>query len=125
MDTSFKSSIAFKRTDPSPASAMFASALQHQALPPSPPASDSSPRSYSKSNDAISALSLASDIRPLSSKPRVDWSGAYSFAPIKEHIVSRAMTKRYGDDLYRTAVSDVVIVGAGSAGCHGGARAGG
>jgi thiamine thiazole synthase len=46
----------------------------------------------------------------------VDWHGAYSFAPIKEHIVSRAMTKRYGDDLYRTAVSDVVIVGAGSAG---------
>jgi thiamine thiazole synthase len=26
------------------------------------------------------------------------------------------MTKRYGDDLYRTAVSDVIIVGCGSAG---------
>lgn len=26
------------------------------------------------------------------------------------------MTKRYGDDLYRTAISDVVIVGCGSAG---------
>jgi len=26
------------------------------------------------------------------------------------------MTKRYGDDLYRTAISDIVIVGCGSAG---------
>ena len=26
------------------------------------------------------------------------------------------MTKRYGDDLYRTAISDIVIIGAGSAG---------
>lgn len=26
------------------------------------------------------------------------------------------MTKRYGDDMYRTAISDIVIVGAGSAG---------
>ena len=30
--------------------------------------------------------------------------------------MARAMTKRYGDDLYRTAVSDVVIIGCGSAG---------
>lgn len=34
----------------------------------------------------------------------------------QEHHVARAMTKRYGDDLYRTAISDVVIVGCGSAG---------
>jgi choline dehydrogenase-like flavoprotein len=34
----------------------------------------------------------------------------------QEHHVARAMTKRYGDDLYRTAISDIVIVGCGSAG---------
>lgn len=35
---------------------------------------------------------------------------------LQEHHVARAMTKRYGDDLYRTAISDIVIVGCGSAG---------
>ena len=120
MDTSFKSSIAFKRTEShTPSVAMLASTL-HQTPPLSPPASsDGSPRakdSLVSSKDPIASLSLASDIRPTSNKPHVDWDGAYSFAPIKEHQVSRAMTKRYGDDLYRTAISDVVIVGAGSAG---------
>lgn len=33
----------------------------------------------------------------------------YSFAPIKEHIVSRAMTSRYYKDMMTTAVSDVII----------------
>jgi thiamine thiazole synthase len=64
-----------------------------------------------------------------------DYAGDYKFAPIKEAQVSRAMTKRYGvffesicrtdtefmthryfEDMYERAVSDVVIVGAGSAG---------
>ncbi|KAM0753303.1 thiazole biosynthetic enzyme [Meredithblackwellia eburnea MCA 4105] len=48
--------------------------------------------------------------------PVEDWDGNYRFAPITESQVSRAMTKRYGDDMYRCAVSDIVIVGAGSAG---------
>ncbi|KAJ1309324.1 hypothetical protein OPQ81_004985 [Rhizoctonia solani] len=45
-----------------------------------------------------------------------DYNGEYKFAPIKEAQVSRAMTKRYFEDMYDRAVSDVVIVGAGSAG---------
>merc|ERR1712187_541191 len=37
-------------------------------------------------------------------------------APIRESQVSRAMTRRYFQDLDRYAESDVVIVGAGSCG---------
>ncbi|WIA36294.1 hypothetical protein OEZ86_007619 [Tetradesmus obliquus] len=40
----------------------------------------------------------------------------YQFAPIREATVSRAMTKRYFGDLDNYAESDVVIIGAGSAG---------
>lgn len=44
-----------------------------------------------------------------------DWE-KFSFAPIRESTVSRAMTKRYFADLDKYTESDVVIVGAGSAG---------
>lgn len=44
-----------------------------------------------------------------------DWT-KFSFAPIRESTVSRAMTSRYFADLDKYAESDVVIVGAGSAG---------
>lgn len=40
----------------------------------------------------------------------------FKFAPIKEAQVNRAMTRRYFDDMDKYAESDVVIVGAGSAG---------
>ncbi|PPR04085.1 hypothetical protein CVT24_010658 [Panaeolus cyanescens] len=45
-----------------------------------------------------------------------DYQGNYRFAPIEEAQVSRAMIKRYFTSMYERAVSDVVIVGAGSAG---------
>ncbi|KAF8589862.1 Thi4-domain-containing protein [Ramaria rubella] len=45
-----------------------------------------------------------------------DYEGNYKFAPIEEAQVSRAMIKRYFEAMYDRAVSDVVIVGAGSAG---------
>lgn len=45
-----------------------------------------------------------------------DYNGDYRFAPIEEAQVSRAMIKRYFNTLYERAVSDVVIIGAGSAG---------
>eukprot|EP00775_Hariotina_reticulata_P006672 gene6672-6896_t len=41
---------------------------------------------------------------------------SYKFAPIREATVSRAMTKRYFQDLDNYAESDIVIIGAGSAG---------
>lgn len=40
----------------------------------------------------------------------------FTFAPIRESQVSRAMTRRYFDDLNEYAESDIVIIGAGSAG---------
>ncbi|KIM63333.1 hypothetical protein SCLCIDRAFT_752494 [Scleroderma citrinum Foug A] len=45
-----------------------------------------------------------------------DYQGNYRFAPIEEAEVSRAMIKRYFNMMYERTVSDVVIVGAGSAG---------
>ncbi|PPQ65404.1 hypothetical protein CVT26_000029 [Gymnopilus dilepis] len=45
-----------------------------------------------------------------------DYKGEYRFAPIQEAQVSRAMIKRYFNTMYERAISDVVIVGAGSAG---------
>lgn len=44
-----------------------------------------------------------------------DWDN-FAFAPIRESTVSRAMTRRYFADLDKYTESDVVIVGAGSAG---------
>lgn len=41
---------------------------------------------------------------------------AFKFEPIKESIVSREMTRRYMMDMITHADTDVVIVGAGSAG---------
>lgn len=40
----------------------------------------------------------------------------FTFAPIRESTVSRAMTRRYFDDLDKHAESDIVIIGAGSCG---------
>lgn len=41
---------------------------------------------------------------------------SFKFAPIRESQVSRAMTRRYFQDLDEFAESDVVVVGAGSCG---------
>ena len=43
------------------------------------------------------------------------WSD-FKFRPIRESQVSRAMTRRYFNDLDKYAESDIVIVGAGSCG---------
>ncbi|TIC00193.1 Thi4-domain-containing protein [Wallemia mellicola] len=45
-----------------------------------------------------------------------DYNGNFKFAPIKEYETSRAMTTRYFNDMYERAISDVLIIGAGSAG---------
>lgn len=44
------------------------------------------------------------------------WDQGFKFAPIRESQVSRAMTRRYFQDLDNYAESDIVIVGAGSCG---------
>lgn len=45
-----------------------------------------------------------------------DFNGNYAFAPIHEWQTAKAMTSRYFDDMMNAAVSDVIIIGAGSAG---------
>jgi thiamine thiazole synthase len=45
-----------------------------------------------------------------------NWEQGFKFAPIRESQVSRAMTRRYFNDLDNYAESDIVIVGAGSCG---------
>jgi len=53
------------------------------------------------------------------SKPLADMLGNwehFTFAPIRESTVSRAMTRRYFTDLDTYAESDIVIIGAGSCG---------
>jgi len=45
-----------------------------------------------------------------------NWDKGFTFAPIRESQVSRAMTRRYFNDLDNYAESDIVIVGAGSCG---------
>lgn len=50
-----------------------------------------------------------------STPPPYDLS-AFKFNPIKESIVAREMTRRYMTDMVTHADTDVVIVGAGSAG---------
>lgn len=44
------------------------------------------------------------------------WDQGFKFNPIRESQVSRAMTRRYFQDLDMYAESDIVIVGAGSCG---------
>jgi thiamine thiazole synthase len=44
------------------------------------------------------------------------WDQGFTFAPIRESQVSRAMTRRYFNDLDTYAESDIVIIGAGSCG---------
>ncbi|KAH8088268.1 thiazole biosynthetic enzyme [Filobasidium floriforme] len=109
--SSFKSSICSTRLAPSDHKHSNASPISMKEFqivkPLSPPAS-------------VKVSSVASDdgseVVDTRVGPIEDWEGGYKFAPIKEHHVARAMTKRYGDDLYRTAISDIVIVGCGSAG---------
>ncbi|EDP43917.1 hypothetical protein MGL_1314 [Malassezia globosa CBS 7966] len=49
-------------------------------------------------------------------EPVEDYDGNYVFADIKESHTSRAMISRYYKDMMDASVSDVVVIGAGSAG---------
>ncbi|ETW81714.1 hypothetical protein HETIRDRAFT_440039 [Heterobasidion irregulare TC 32-1] len=66
--------------------------------------------------DAAPPPKQASDKAGARADALEDYDGRYRFAPIEEAQVARAMIKRYSATLYERAVSDVVIVGAGSAG---------
>ena len=68
--------------------------------------------------DIVVPQGIASDVAPqtqLLDRFGSKWDD-FQFAPIRESQVSRAMTRRYFQDLDRYAESDIVIVGAGSCG---------
>ncbi|CAK1367181.1 Thiamine thiazole synthase [Cercospora beticola] len=61
------------------------------------------------------AIPTTNKVTSLESMAEDNWSN-FTFAPIRESQVSRAMTRRYFADLDHYAESDIVIVGAGSCG---------
>jgi len=63
---------------------------------------------------SVAVKSLNAPTKPLADFAN-DWAN-FSFTPIRESQVSRAMTRRYFADLDTYAESDIVIVGAGSCG---------
>lgn len=65
------------------------------------------------SSELISGFEAASIV---SKDGLTDWISNFSFSPIRESTVSRAMTRRYFADLDKYAESDFVIIGAGSCG---------
>ncbi|KAI8444706.1 thiazole biosynthetic enzyme, mitochondrial [Phakopsora pachyrhizi] len=77
----------------------------------------------SSEHDTILGLKNLSDApvvkpvtRPVFKPEPVENLNPIKFAPIKEHQVQRAMVRRYFQDMEERAISDVIIVGAGSAG---------
>lgn len=60
-------------------------------------------------------IQLTSEEQDNSKVKFANWDN-FKFAPIRESTVSRAMTRRYFADLDKYTESDVVIIGAGSAG---------
>uniref|UniRef100_A0A6N2N2S6 Thiamine thiazole synthase, chloroplastic n=1 Tax=Salix viminalis TaxID=40686 RepID=A0A6N2N2S6_SALVM len=62
-----------------------------------------------------SSSSTTTNVSISMSSPPYDLN-AFKFEPIKESVVSREMTRRYMTDMITHADTDVVIVGAGSAG---------
>ncbi|GAA6010913.1 hypothetical protein JCM11491_004597 [Sporobolomyces phaffii] len=104
----FKSSIASIRVA---GAAKTAAVLGDNTVAPiSPPSSIKKAESIASSNEDVDTAN--GDV----SGGREDYDGNYKFAPIREHITARAMSRRYGDDLVNTAISDIVIIGCGSAG---------
>lgn len=71
------------------------------------------------SSPELNTADLAVKKAAVSSSPldamRGQWE-SFTFSPIRESQVSRAMTRRYFTDLYTYAESDIVIIGAGSCG---------
>ena len=78
---------------------------------------------FQESSETSVPLSVKKPLRDVAvngqSKTLEDFASnwdAFTFSPIRESQVSRAMTRRYFQDLDTYAESDIVIVGAGSCG---------
>mmetsp|Transcript_10051 Transcript_10051/g.30313 ORF Transcript_10051/g.30313 Transcript_10051/m.30313 type:complete len:358 (-) Transcript_10051:215-1288(-) len=75
------------------------------------------PRAQAMGNDDVPKQAVAGMDRAIAGMPNTTTPfDDYEFAPIREATVSRAMTRRYFADMDKFAESDVVIIGAGSAG---------
>ena len=75
--------------------------------------------SYFHGSSISSAAPVSVGLKPRSLSVRATAGydlNAFTFDPIKESIVSREMTRRYMTDMITYAETDVVVVGAGSAG---------
>lgn len=80
--------------------------------------------SYSAFHGSPLAPSLALRLKPAAASFSISASASpppydlnrINFSPIKESIVSREMTRRYMTDMITYADTDVIVVGAGSAG---------
>jgi len=66
--------------------------------------------------NSIKTSQATSDVTSSLDDLTAKWDDGFKFAPIRESQVSRAMTRRYFEDLDTYAESDIVIVGAGSCG---------
>src|SRR5688572_23805920 len=75
----------------------------------------SAPRAPSSAAAVATPRAAGVPIRASISNPPYDLT-SFKFSPIKESIVSREMTRRYMTDMITHADTDVVVVGAGSAG---------
>jgi thiamine thiazole synthase len=81
-----------------------------------PPATTTSPQLRAQSVDQLK-LNISRTNQALApAEVKEDYEGNFKFAPITEAQVSRAMIRRYFKQMDDCTISDVVIVGAGSAG---------
>jgi thiamine thiazole synthase len=69
-----------------------------------------------KSSFDVKSLPIQNDKTKTLAELAEKWDQGFTFSPIRESQVSRAMTRRYFTDLDTYAESDIVIVGAGSCG---------
>ncbi|CAK7197960.1 thiamine metabolism-related protein [Sporothrix eucalyptigena] len=71
-------------------------------------------KTFTSNHDAVNVTTkpLGDEVKALMGH----WEDDFTFSPIRESQVSRAMTRRYFADLDAYAESDIVIVGAGSCG---------
>ncbi|PWN45946.1 putative thiamine biosynthetic enzyme [Ceraceosorus guamensis] len=100
-----------------PPTASFAAPIAEPAVG-NAPADIAALKARAAETQASQQFSVPRESHPIKEgrEPVEDYEGNYRFADIKESYTSRAMTSRYMESMMRSAVSDVVIIGAGSAG---------
>nr|AFK48432.1 unknown [Lotus japonicus] len=98
-------------------SSSSSSSFLHTKIPtPSSLSSFNKPLTFQSMKPSLRKLCMSMAASSAPSPPPPYDLGSFKFAPIKESIVSREMARRYMTDMVTFADTDVVIVGAGSAG---------